>query len=63
MSWTGIFIGLAAFLAIGLTVHLVRDRRERAAFISTLSSAERDQLRGFETINGDWRQFRDLLHQ
>jgi hypothetical protein len=63
MSWTGFFIGLAACLAMGLTVYLVRDRRERAAFISTLSSAERDQLRGFETINGDWRQFRNLLHQ
>jgi hypothetical protein len=63
MFWTGFFTGFAACLAIGLTVHLVRDWRERAAFISTLSSAERDQLRGFETVNGDWRQFRDLLHQ
>ena len=63
LFWTGFFIGFAACLATGLTVHLVRDWRERAAFISTLSSAERDQLRGFETVNGDWRQFRDLLHQ
>jgi hypothetical protein len=63
MFSTGFFIGFAACLAIGLTVHLVRDRRQRAAFISTLSSAERAQLRGFETVNGDWRQFRDLLQQ
>jgi hypothetical protein len=63
MFWTGFFIGFAACLAIGLTVHLVRDRRQRAAFVSTLSSAEHAQLRGFETVNGDWRQFRDLLRQ
>jgi hypothetical protein len=63
MFWTGFFIGFAACLAIGLTAHFVHDRRQRAAFIASLSPAERERLRGFETVRGDWHEFRDLLHQ
>jgi hypothetical protein len=37
MFWTGFFIGFAACLAIGLTAHFVHDRRQRAAFIASLS--------------------------
>jgi hypothetical protein len=62
MFWTGFFIGFAACLAIGLTAHFVHDRRQRAAFIASLSPAERERLKGFETVRGDWHEFRDLLH-
>jgi hypothetical protein len=61
MFWTGFFVGFAACLAIGLAVHFIYDRRQRAAFIARLSPAEREKLRGFETIKGDWHGFRDLL--
>jgi hypothetical protein len=46
MFWTGFFIGFAACLVIGLTVHFVHDRRERAAFIACLSPAERERTQG-----------------
>ena len=62
MFWTGFFIGFAVCLAIGLTAHFVHDRRQRAAFIASLSPAERERLRGFETVKGNWHEFRDLLH-
>jgi hypothetical protein len=62
MFWTGFFIGFATCLAIGLTAHFVHDRRQRAAFIASLSPAERERFRGFEKIRGDWHEFRDLLH-
>jgi hypothetical protein len=62
MFWTGFFIGFAACLAIGLTTHFAHDQRQRAAFIASLSPAERERLRGFEKIRGDWHEFRDLLH-
>ena len=60
--WTGFFVGFAACLAIGLTAHFVHDRRQRAAFIASLSPAERERFRGFEKVRGDWHEFRDLLH-
>ena len=62
MFWTGFFIGFAACLAIGLTAHFVHDRRRRSAFIASLSPAQRERLRGFERVKGDWHEFRDLLH-
>jgi hypothetical protein len=61
MFWTGVFIGFAACLAIGLTGHFIYDRRQRSAFIASLSPRLRERLSGFETIKGDWRAFRDLL--
>jgi hypothetical protein len=62
MFWTGFFLGFATCLAIGLTAHFVHDRRQRAAFIASLSPAQREKLKGFETVKGDWHAFRDLLH-
>jgi hypothetical protein len=62
MFWTGFFVGFAACLAIGLTAHFVHDRRQRAAFIASLSPAERERLKGFESVRGGWQDFRDLLH-
>jgi hypothetical protein len=62
MFWTGFFIGFAACLAIALTGHVVHDRRQRAAFVASLSPAERKRFTGFEKIRGDWHEFRDLLH-
>lgn len=61
MFWTGAFIGFAACIAIGLTVRFIRDRRQRSAYIASLSPALRERLIGFETIEGDWRAFRELL--
>jgi hypothetical protein len=61
MFWTGFFIGVAASLVIGLTAILIRDRRQRSAFIAGLSRAERERLKGFETVQGNWRAFRDLM--
>jgi hypothetical protein len=61
MFWTGFFIGFAACLAIGLAAHVVHYRRQRAVFIAGLSPAEREMLEGYETVKGDWHDFRDLL--
>jgi hypothetical protein len=47
-------------IAITLTAYFVRERRQRSAFIASLSLAEREALRGFEAVRGDWRAFRDL---
>ena len=63
MFWTGFFIGFAACLAIALTAHFIHERRQRAAFMASLSPVERERLRGFETVKGDWHEFRDLLHR
>jgi|SRR6478735_6511262 hypothetical protein len=60
MFWTGLFVGFAACLAIGLTAHFIYDRRQRSAFIASLSSAERERLKGFQRVKGDWPEFRDL---
>ena len=62
MFWTGFFIGFAACVAIGLTARFIHDRRQRSAFIASLSPVERERLRGFETVKGDWYEFRDKLH-
>lgn len=62
MFWTGFFIGFAACLAIGIAAHFIHDGRQRSAFIASLSPADRERLRGFETVKGDWHAFRDLLH-
>jgi hypothetical protein len=62
MFWTGFFTGFAVCLAIGLAAHFVQDRRQRAAFIASLSPSQRERLRGFELVKGDWHEFRDLLH-
>jgi hypothetical protein len=61
MFWTGFFIGFAACLAIGLTAHFIHDRRQRSAFIASLSPSQREKLSDFETVKGDWHAFRDLL--
>jgi len=61
LYWTVFFIVFAAFLGIGFTVSFVHDRRQRAEFVASLSPAERERLKGFETIKGDWRAFRNLL--
>jgi hypothetical protein len=63
MFWTGFLIGFAACLAIGLTVHFVHDWHQRKAFIASLLPTEREKLRGFETVKGDWHGFRNLLHR
>jgi hypothetical protein len=42
-----VFIGFAACLAIGLTGHFIYDRRQRSAFIASLSPALRERLSGF----------------
>jgi hypothetical protein len=62
MFWTGFLMGFAACLAIGLILLIVHDRRQRAAFMARLSPEERERLRGFEKVNGDWHRYRDLLH-
>jgi hypothetical protein len=64
MFWIGFLVGVAVCLAIGLAGHLIRgwraERRQRAAFIASLSPSEREALRGFEMVNSDWRTFREL---
>jgi hypothetical protein len=61
MFWT-VIVGFAAYLAIILTGHFIHDRRQRTAFIANLTPAERERLEGFESVRGDWHEFRDLLH-
>lgn len=63
MFWTGVFTGFAACLAIVMTAHLLYDRRERRTFIAGLSPSEREKLRGYETVKGDWHGFRELLNR
>jgi hypothetical protein len=62
MYWTVFFIGFAACLGIGFIVSFIHDRRQRAAFVASLSPAECERLGGFEAVKGDWHEFRDLLH-
>src|SRR5437870_10545180 len=62
MFWTGFFIGFAACLAIVLTAHFVYDRRQRAAFIASLSPVEREKFTGFGSVRGDWNDFRYLFN-
>jgi hypothetical protein len=62
MFWTGSFVGFASCLAIGLTMLVVHDRRQRSAIVASLSPAERERFKGFEKVKGDWHEFRDLLH-
>jgi hypothetical protein len=64
--WTALFVGFVVCLAIWFMAQFARerrDRKERAAFFASLSPAERERLKGFETVMGDWREFRDLLHR
>jgi hypothetical protein len=61
MIWTSFAIGVAVCLAITLTARVVRERRQRSAFITSLSPAQREGLWGFETVNGDWRAFKELV--
>jgi len=61
MIWTSFAIGVAVCLAITLTAHVVRERRQRSAFITSLSPAQREGLWGFETVKGDWRAFKELV--
>jgi hypothetical protein len=62
MFWTGLFTGFAACLVVVLVARLVQDRRQRLAFIASLSPLQRENLRGFESFRGNWHEFRDLLH-
>ena len=61
MFWTSVVIGTAACFATALTLHFVHDHRQRSAFIDRLSPSQRESLRGFEAVKGDWKEFRDLL--
>jgi hypothetical protein len=64
--WKALFVGFVLCLAFWFTAQFARerhDRKERTAFIASLSPAEREKLKGFETVKGDWREFRDLLHR
>jgi hypothetical protein len=57
----GFAIGFACCAAIGLAAHFARERRQRSAFVASLSPAQRERLKGFKTANRDWRTFRDML--
>jgi hypothetical protein len=61
MFWTGFATGVAVSLAIGLAWYYVRERRQRLAFVASLSPAQREAFRDFEATNRGWRTFRDLL--
>ena len=61
MFWTGFVIGIAVCSATGLIMYFVRDYHQRSAFIAGLSPRQRENLRGFESVRGNWHEFRDLL--
>jgi hypothetical protein len=63
MFWTGLFVGFAACLFIGLGCRFIYDWRQRMAFLASLSGAERERLYFFESVKGDWHEFRDTLHR
>ena len=56
----GFFTGIVSCLPIGLTAYVINDRRQRLAFIASLSPQMRERLSEFETSTGDWKAFRDL---
>lgn len=56
----GFITGFAACFAIGLTAYVINDRRQRLAFMASLTSQMRERLSEFETSTGDWKAFRDL---
>ena len=56
----GILTGIVSCLAIGLTAYLINDRRQRLAFIASLTPQMRDHLSEFEKSTGDWKAFQDL---
>jgi hypothetical protein len=60
MIWTDFAIGVVVCIAITLTLHVIREWRQRSAYIVGLSPPEREALSGFEAIKGDWRAFRAL---
>jgi len=60
--WTALCFSFVVCLPIWFTAHFAREHRERAAFIASLSPVQRERLKGFEAVKGDWREFRDLLH-
>ena len=56
--WIASGVGLAlvaAFLAIGW----IAERRERATYIKTLDQPARQRLAAWESVDSNWRTFRD----
>ena len=54
-------LGCLAMAAIAAVAWLI-NRRQRAAFLASLSGDQQEQLRGFELVRGwgTWRQFQEL---
>ena len=56
----------AATLAVGVIVEAAwqqrRERAERRSFEESLTAAERQRWRNFETAGGAWHEFADLLN-
>lgn len=52
--------GIVSCLAIALTAYFINDRRQRLAFIASLTPQMRDRLSEFETSTGDWKAFQTL---
>jgi hypothetical protein len=52
----GLSAAIAAFLALGW----IAERRERAAYVMTLSAAARARLSRWESVNIDWRLFQAI---
>ena len=57
----GFLAGFAACLAIGLTAYVINDRRQRLAFMASLTPQMRERLSEFETSAGDWKAFRGVV--
>jgi uncharacterized membrane protein YqiK len=57
---TGCFI---AALALAAAYFGWRGRRNRDAFIRTLTADQREQLYGFELVEGSWKDFRAMLER
>jgi hypothetical protein len=62
VTWVWVFIalvlGLSAAIAAFLALGWIAERRERAAYVKTLSVEARARLSDWESVNTDWRQFR-----
>jgi len=58
MIWTVAASGVAIAL-VALALSKWNARRERAAFVATLSTDAHNRLRGFEMVS-DWRAFREI---
>ena len=59
-TWLIITLAALALVLAWIALGWWQERRERQAYIATLSPDAAEQLRGAESVGQSWRGFRDL---